>query len=53
METLVLTYAVAAAAVGAYVARLVIGSRRISCRLQQLQTKSDRKPGDALAKKIA
>jgi hypothetical protein len=53
METLLATYAIAALAVGAYAARLVIGTGRISRRLRQLQTRIDRKPETLPAKRIA
>lgn len=53
METLVVVYAVAAAAVGAYAARLVVGTGRLSRRLLQLQTQTISKHENPLSKKVA
>lgn len=46
MGTLLATYALAWAAVGAYVARLVIGSRRLSRRLERLEKTVGNEPAD-------
>lgn len=54
METLLVTYAVAWAAVSAFTAWLAIGNGRLTRRLERLETLIGEQPGDVTScKKVA